>query len=407
MTRKILILGAGLMLMLTFDVSAQLTYDCDWQPDLLVEQNADWIPCEQNLNDTTMVLVPPGAFQMGSTEEEVLYAHTLLAQYWFSNANPPEEMTFYDSELTTETSVQQIIAPYWIDKYEVSNRQYRQCILVGLCAPAITYPPDNDDPIRAIPFNQVVDYCTWRGGHLPTEIEWEYAARGPSRLIFPYGNEFDASNVNFCDENCEQTWSDRELDDGFEDVAPVDHYSSGASWIGAYNMAGNVSEWTRSQSVPDTGSDQHIIRGGSFNDSPDRLRTAWRGLVFASSRNRDLGFRCVYPFDVIDQGIIDLQELPQVTIQSFEVDDPVATAGDTIIVSWQVEGIETVNIELHGFVSYQQPQIRPIAVFDNLPVRGTQTLTMPEVPATVHLIIDPRINPSFVPNRTIQLTPSH
>ena len=86
-------------------------------------------------------------------------------------------------------------------------------------------------------------YANWRGGRLPTEAEWEYAARGPNSLIYPWGNEFDGTKLNFCDTECTYDWRDASVDDGYEKTAPVGSYESGKSWVVAYDLAGNIWEW--------------------------------------------------------------------------------------------------------------------------------------------------------------------
>lgn len=265
-----------------------------------VTSNNEWSPYEQSLNGTIMVLVPPGEFLMGSTPEEIETAHTLLSE-GLVDVNI-DALTFFDGELVSEANRHWIPYAYWIDKFEVTNAQFRQCVLAGECISEDVYPPDDIYPMRLVSLAKARDYCSWRGGQVPTEVEWEYAARGPDRLIFPWGNIFDPAIVNI-DPN---THSVGEAND----VIPVNSHPDAASWVGAYNMAGNVAEWTRSQwalypydsndgreSNLETLDTYYIYRGGSFRSSSAHLRTAWRGTTRDFQQgNEAIGFRCVYPF---------------------------------------------------------------------------------------------------------------
>jgi formylglycine-generating enzyme required for sulfatase activity len=152
-------------------------------------------------------------------------------------------------------------------------------------------------------------YCSWIGGRLPTEAEWEYAARGPEGTQFPWGNTFDGERVNYCDTDCPESWSDKDFADGATRWTAVGGYPEGASWCGALDMAGNVWEWvndrwsdtyystspTHNPEGPDTGS-LHIARGGSRYDESWRMNSSCRkGLKSSSARMHWVGFRCVIP----------------------------------------------------------------------------------------------------------------
>ena len=138
-----------------------------------------------------------------------------------------------------------------------------------------------NQPINRVTWYQAAAYCKWRGVCLPTEAEWEYAARGPDNLEYPWGNEFDGDRVNY--------------GNPFGQIMFVGNYEDGVSWVGAKDMAGNVSEWTRSTytAYPYNETDgrnltgnelkagkEVVVRGGSFGDEFDFVSTMDRNRFF-------------------------------------------------------------------------------------------------------------------------------
>ena len=183
--------------------------------------NSDWDPLTDTFDGVEMVQVPPGCFMMGDAKVE--------------RAQPVHEVCI------TET--------YWIDKTEVSNAQFQE--LGGSSERESSYPgyeiSGDDQPRTSVTWDEAQSFCQLRGGRLPTEAEWEYAARGPEAWLYPWGNEYDPTRLNVCDSNCKiggSAASDlRTADDGYAVAAPVDSFPDGASWVGALNMAGNMAEW--------------------------------------------------------------------------------------------------------------------------------------------------------------------
>jgi formylglycine-generating enzyme required for sulfatase activity len=252
---------------------------------------------KQDFDGVEMALVPTGCFMMGSSAEDIddalqLCEDTLeesrCRRDWLEDETPKHEQCFDE--------------PFWIDVTEVTNAQYG----------SEGYFSGADRPRESVTWFEARAHCESRGTRLPTEPEWEYAARGPDGLVFPWGNRIDGLLANFCDANCEKRWADRSADDGYETTAPVGSFSGGASWVGALDMSGNVSEWTSSLMLDypydaadgvedDWGGDGRpwrSVRDGSWS-APGYyyLRSTYRNGVDPSTNDYDTtGFRCARSF---------------------------------------------------------------------------------------------------------------
>ncbi|HUW11295.1 MAG TPA: SUMF1/EgtB/PvdO family nonheme iron enzyme [Anaerolineae bacterium] len=184
---------------------------------------------------------------------------------------------------------------FYIDAYEVANTQYGACVQAGACrSPRETSSESRDYyygnsryenyPVIHISWYDADDYCQWAGKRLPTTEEWEKAARGSDGRLFPWGNQFDARKLNYCDANCRYRYRDEAFNDGHADTAPVGSYTSGRSPHGAYDMAGNVSEWVA----------EKIVRGGSWSSAAVYPRAAAWWSHDPGEGDNNIGFRCAW-----------------------------------------------------------------------------------------------------------------
>jgi formylglycine-generating enzyme required for sulfatase activity len=207
---------------------------------------------EVSLSD--MALIPEGEFIMGSNEGDV--------------------------DETPERKIN--LKSFLIDKYDVTNEQYKKFV-------AATNRPEpknwfftgydsklKDHPVSFVDFKNAKAYCAWLGKRLPTEEEWEKAARGTDGRKYPWGNHFDKSKAN------------TSLG-GIMGTVPVDYYSSGQSPYGVFNMAGNVWGWTSSRGKSD---EKMIVKGGSWGLSHRFSRTFSRVEYETKARVNNIGFRC-------------------------------------------------------------------------------------------------------------------
>ena len=260
-----------------------------------------------------MVYVPAGEFRMGSTLEEARFARQLCRQHSGADAIAVCQASAFSDEQPAHTVA---LDAFWIDRTEVTNTHYRRCVDAGTCTPPVetgsysraTYygdPAFDDHPAIWVNQQQAAAYCAWAGGRLPTEAEWEYAARGPESRLFPWGDAFDGTRLNYCDAGCATGVRDETLDDGFAETAPVGSFPTGVSWCGALDMAGNVREWvadwhgyyTAQRQVNPTGpavGEGRIPKGGCWLDKPDDVRCANRGANAPDYTRHKVGFRCAW-----------------------------------------------------------------------------------------------------------------
>jgi formylglycine-generating enzyme required for sulfatase activity len=222
------------------------------------------------------VLIPAGVFTMGSNSGD-----------------------------TMEQPVHTVnVSAFYMDKYEVTNALYKACVDAGSCtfptnpssATRTSYygnPQFDNYPVVYVTWTMAESYCAWRGGRLPTEAEWEKAARGQDGRTYPWGEGASCSEANYA--GCSS------------DTVKAGCFEAGKSPLGIYDMAGNVWEWVSDfyqanyYSIegnsatdpigPDNG-DTRVLRGGSYMNMVKSLRTTLRNFSDPSKSYNYVGFRC-------------------------------------------------------------------------------------------------------------------
>jgi formylglycine-generating enzyme required for sulfatase activity len=218
---------------------------------------------------SNLVAVPAGEFIMGGNEAE----------------NPEHVVSLSD---------------YWIYSTEVTNQQYALCVGKGNCTPpdlddnpAYTDSANANDPVVGVTYDQAVAYCEFVNGRLPTEAEWEKAARGPKGNIYPWGDETPSCDLGNFD-NC------------VGEKTNVIDYPDGKSYYGSLDMAGNAFEWVadwydagyynnspkENPSGPEDGT-ARSVRSSSFESNADQMAIVVRNAEDPQNHRTDLGFRCV------------------------------------------------------------------------------------------------------------------
>ncbi len=256
-----------------------------------------------------MVYIPAGVFRMGDKDDKDGMGS--------GNEQPAHDV---------------YISGFYIDRHEITNAAYQRCVAAGDCqvphyddgscfrvveeGQKWDWKPGKVDqhyqasekPVVCVDWQQAKTYCEAQQKRLPTEAEWEKAAAGPEGYKWSFGNEFDGTKANFCDEGCLWGWRDAKVNDGHRFTAPVGTYPENG--YGLYDMSGNVWEWvedgydekfygteaaTQPNPVGKSDDGRRVLRGGSWNGGTEFLRVAYRGWVAPEDRGDVLGFRCVRP----------------------------------------------------------------------------------------------------------------
>jgi len=243
----------------------------------------------KKLKPVNMVLIQQGSFQMGSKKSMLeLKPHDLFNsdRHTLGPENPAHEV-YIDS--------------FFIDKYEVSNDAYTKFIKEtgakkpkGLNNPNFNNP---QQPVVGINWKEAFKFCNWQGKRLPTEAEWEKAARGKRPVKYPWGNlPPDSSSLNYNEE--------------INKTSPVGSYEKGKSDYGVYDLSGNVSEWVNDWHFPEyylfspknnpQGPEKgqyKVIRGGSWRNNAEDVSLVYRNATTPRNRSLAIGFRCVKSLD--------------------------------------------------------------------------------------------------------------
>ncbi len=228
-----------------------------------------------------------------------------------------------------------MLSPFCLDKTEVTAAAYETCVGSSECEKPphdVSYPGITEEarakyrelctsrdkdlenhPINCVDWKMATSYCAFKKGRLPTEAEWEFAARGVRQRDFPWGDDKpSAKRLNACGIECAE-WGKQKVielkmmydgDDGFAATAPVGHFPDGASSLGVLDLAGNVWEWTADwygpysndpstdPKGPDSGTER-VVRGGAFNGAMiDWAKPSYRWKSVPDTYNHAIGFRC-------------------------------------------------------------------------------------------------------------------
>ena len=247
-----------------------------------------------NKDGAQMVLIPAGSFRMGANDPE----------NWMKDAQPVH---------TVELDA------FYMDVYEVTVGQYKQFLKAtghrDLPDWISEFSPTDDHPVVGVSWDDAQAYAKWARKRLPTEAEWEYAARGSLKgKRYLWGNtKPNGRQCNYADKNADATlrqmdedWThaDMSVDDGYTMTAPVGRYSPNS--YGLYDLAGNVYEWCadwhgenyysksalKNPTGPRSGENK-VLRGGAWSNSTGNLRVAYRDGTNPNTRFNYCGFRCV------------------------------------------------------------------------------------------------------------------
>ncbi len=236
-----------------------------------------------------MVLIPGGIMTRGTDPKEAnnvcLKNNDHCKEKWFKDEEPIHSVKLDN---------------YFLDIYEVTQQEYQRVIKKN--------PSDfqgSNLPVERVSWYEAMEYCNKIGKRLPTEAEWEWAARGGKQSTFSWGDDAESHRANFCDRTCDKRWKEKQFEDGYRHTAPVGSFP--ANDYGVHDMAGNVYEWVmdwyrddyyentprENPQGPEKGS-RKVIRGGSWINYSVGVRPSDRTDAKPSDKINFVGFRCAF-----------------------------------------------------------------------------------------------------------------
>ena len=234
-----------------------------------------------------MVFIPAGELTRGTESNRAnqicLKNSKVCKQSWFKDEEPVHTVR---------------LNGFYIDIYEVTQKEFRQVMGEN--------PSDfagSNLPVERVNWYEADSYCKKLGKGLPTEAEWERAAKGGVGSTFPWGENAESKKANFCDQRCNKRWQESQFDDGYRHTAPVGSFP--ANGYGVFDMAGNVYEWVadwydddyyktspRANPKGPVEGKLKVIRGGSWINYSVGVRPSDRTEAKPKGRLNFVGFRC-------------------------------------------------------------------------------------------------------------------